>query len=111
MKKRKISFSLSGLSLYAYDYSIIMHNKINHTAFANGSIKTSVVGKSIRTIKISGLIPCGKVTSFISAFSSFIGMESHTLSLDGHTMTATLDRYEIRPADEPGLLDFTLTLH
>lgn len=111
MVKREIDFSFSGHKLMAYDYSIIMQDKISRTPLANGSIRTTVAGKPMNTITVKALLPCGRVSQFYSAFLSLIGKQSQILSIDGHTMSATLDKYELTPYEEPGLLQVALTFH
>lgn len=111
MAKREIEFSFGGHKLTAYDYSIVMQDRISRTPLANGSIRTTVVGKSMTNVTVKGLLPCGGISQFYSVFSTLIGKAGQVITIDGHTMSAVLDKYELLPYDEPGLIQFTLTLH
>lgn len=111
MDRRQIEFSFASNSLVAHDYSIIVQDKISRTVFANGNIKTTVAGTSMTTITVKGIIPSGGISQFVSCFASLVGKQSQLLRLDGHTMAATLDRYELRPSEEAGLIQFVLIMH
>ncbi len=107
---KKISVTYSGISLEAYDYLFRQSDRTSETIFTNGTVRTTVSGKTVNTVSVRGRMTSGKITQFVTLFSPLIG-SSNTLLLDGFTLSAVLDSFELSPSDVGGLTDFTLNLH
>lgn len=108
---KKITVTYSGISLECCDYSFRLSDRFYETVFTNGTIKTSVAGKSVSSITVRGRMPSGKTGQFVTLFSPLIGTGGKMLMLDGFSVSAFLDSFELSPSETGGLTDFTLIFH
>ena len=112
MNERKIPFSFASLALEASGYSVTARDKLMQLAFANGTIRTVVVGKAASQIVISGKLPADESRRFIDVLAPLIDGAGRTLTLDGSVYTrAILDSCTVKPAKSSGFAQFELIFH
>lgn len=112
MNERKIPFSFASLSLEASDYSVAAKDKLMQLSFANGKIRTVVVGRAASQICISGKLPANESYRFIDTLEPLIDGTGRTLTLDSSVYTKViLDSCIVKPAKSSGFAQFELVFH
>ncbi len=109
MAKAKIN--LAGRILEADEYSFLQKDRLSYTAFINGTITPSIVGKLPLEIKVNGFIPRQQQRQFVSSLSALVGLKGQPLQLDDFSYTVTLDHFELKGNEDDVFLHYELILH